>query len=183
MTGHRHAAALPAPRRRYVRAYLTERFAAYTLPEPNSGCWLWDGSCDRHGYGQLRISRSVLKYATHVALELDGRPVPKGLYVCHHCDNPPCVNPAHLFIGTQADNMADSLRKGRASKPPVSKPGQGAQEFCAKGHLLSGDNAYLVPGTGWKHCRECKRQVKAKRRARFAAMGLRCDGLPRAVRT
>lgn len=94
------------------RLPLLVRFERHFSPEPNSGCWLWIGATDRRGYGQLRDGGRN-RVATHVALELDGRPVPKGMFACHKCDNPSCVNPAHIFIGTQLDNMRDALRKNR----------------------------------------------------------------------
>lgn len=175
-----HATWLGLKHRRRQRS-LTDRFMDYVSPEPNSGCWLWDGSCDRRGYGQLRVTKRVLKYATHVALYLDGRPVADGMYACHHCDNPGCVNPAHLFIGTQKDNMADSANKGRASPPPPAKPGQGMKKFCVRGHPLSGDNLYCPPGNSrHRACRECLRIRKAAQNARLkeqrsVARALRCS--------
>src|SRR3954463_14241612 len=90
-----------------------DRFENLSIPEPNSGCLLWMGSCDRKGYAQLRISKKQLKYAAHVALELAGRPLSKGLFALHRCDNPYCVNADHLFAGTQKDNIADMMSKGR----------------------------------------------------------------------
>lgn len=173
------AAVLGVKHRRLQRT-IAERFADYVLPEPNSGCFLWEGSTDRKGYGQLRVARNVLKYATHIALELEGRPVPDGMNACHHCDNPICVNPDHLFIGTQKDNTDDMLRKGRASRPPVAKPGQGMKEFCVRGHPLSGDNLYYPPGNSrYRACRECLRIRKAAQNAklklaRAAAREARC---------
>lgn len=108
-----------------------QRFWDYVSCEPNSGCWLWEGSQDRKGYGQLRLGLRSLRYATHIALELDGRPVPRGKCACHTCDLPSCVNPAHLFIGTPKQNTSDMVSKGRGSPPPIRK---GSKNNQAKLH-------------------------------------------------
>lgn len=89
-------------------------------------CWLWNGTRQRTGYGIMHIKRNgrFTNYtASHLALRfLRGQALPPGMQVCHSCDNPPCVNPAHLWIGTSHDNHVDMLRKGRQKKP-----GQGAK--------------------------------------------------------
>lgn len=167
-----------------VRGDLTARFEAKFIPEPNSGCWLWFGSIDRKGYGQIRMPGKVgegrLRYATHVSLELAGRPLPDGLWALHHCDMPACVNPDHLFAGTPLDNQHDSMRKGRKTKPPLNVVGRGWKEFCKRGHALVGDNVwYAAPPSRYRQCRECVRIRKSARRARFIAEGLRSDGIQR----
>jgi hypothetical protein len=98
-----------------LRRPVEQRFEEKVSPEPNSGCWLWIGSADRLGYGQLRVEgRAVL--ATHVSLELAGRPRPWPTACARHkCDNPNCVNPDHLEWGTLSDNAQDSLKRGRAN--------------------------------------------------------------------
>jgi hypothetical protein len=79
-------------------------------PEPNSGCWLWVGKSTVLGYGQLRD-----QYAHRFSYELHKGPA-NGLHVLHTCDMPACVNPDHLFLGTQRDNMCDMHAKGRNDK-------------------------------------------------------------------
>jgi hypothetical protein len=77
-----------------------------------AGCWEWRGLRDKDGYGLLPYTGKMLR-ANVVALELDGRPVPKGMYGCHTCDNPPCVRTDHLYPGTPKQNRADATARGR----------------------------------------------------------------------
>lgn len=76
------------------------------------GCWEWTKARMPFGYGQINDRGKVL-YAHRVSWEIHNGPIPKGLHVCHHCDNPPCVRPDHLFLGTARDNINDALHKGR----------------------------------------------------------------------
>lgn len=77
-----------------------------------TGCWIWMSSLSDRGYGQLTIKNKTI-YAHRFSWELHNGPIPEGLLVCHHCDTPLCVNPDHLFVGTQKDNILDAMRKGR----------------------------------------------------------------------
>lgn len=75
-------------------------------------CWPWMKARMIKGYGAIRVSGKHYN-AQKIAWMLTHGPVPVGLLVCHHCDNPPCINPAHLFVGTARDNVLDCVRKGR----------------------------------------------------------------------
>lgn len=88
----------------------------------SDGCWEWQGYRTRQGYGVIGVGSRLdpprgTRLVHRVSWELVNGPIPDGLSVCHKCDNPPCVNPAHLFIGTNADNVADRERKGRNVVP------------------------------------------------------------------
>lgn len=77
-------------------------------------CWPWIGKLNReNGYGQVRISGTIRPVVHRVAWELTYGPIPEGLLVCHHCDNPACCRPDHLFLGTMKDNIQDAVKKGR----------------------------------------------------------------------
>lgn len=78
-----------------------------------SGCWEWTGACVTKGYGHITSGRGRQITVHRVAFELTNGPIPAGMFVLHRCDNPPCFNPEHLFLGTNLDNMRDAKSKGR----------------------------------------------------------------------
>jgi hypothetical protein len=140
------------------------RFHAKYIPEPNSGCWLWDGWVNGRGYG--RFGKGL---AHRISWELHRGPIPAGMNICHKCDVPPCVNPDHLFLGTQTDNMRDCARKGRLGAHVVAVGAANlAKTHCPQGHQYTPRNTYHPPGTRHRSCVRCSR-LSAKlshRRAR-----------------
>src|SRR5580704_5089112 len=99
----------------------TETFSRHWNLVAARECWEWAGSRHpRRGYGQVTNDGKTAK-AHRVMWRLTYGAIPDGLHVLHRCDNPPCINPAHLFLGTNADNVADRVRKGRSSRASVNR--------------------------------------------------------------
>jgi hypothetical protein len=89
-----------------------ERFWSKVEKRGPGECWIWTGGLNTSGYGQFQLRRKSVGAHRWMYEHTIGK-IPDGLLVCHTCDNPPCVNPAHLWLGTNGDNMRDSSQKGR----------------------------------------------------------------------
>ena len=125
---------------------------------PWGGCWEWTGARNHKGYGMINIGGKTRR-AHRVAYYLHTGESPE--MVCHSCDNPKCVNPAHLWGGTVADNARDMYDKGRAANQQKT--------HCPKGHPYEGENL-RIRKCGARTCRACERGRRA-RRARLRRSG------------
>lgn len=123
-----------------------------TYPEPNTGCFLWNGGLC-HGYGTACINKKQ-QLAHRWSWELHRGPIPEGMDVLHKCDTPLCVNPDHLKLGTQKDNAQDMSRKGRSW--------QQKKTHCPKGHEYSQQNTWL-DSNKHRHCRACLKILSLRR--------------------
>jgi hypothetical protein len=101
-------------------AFIARRF--WSKVDKSAVCWLWNGSRNRRGYGLFNIDRRS-RLAPRIAWTLTVGAIPDGMSVLHKCDNPPCVNPEHLFLGTMRDNVLDMLQKNRANPAKGERSG------------------------------------------------------------
>lgn len=127
---------------------MREHLLANRAMTPN-GCWEWLGAKSPRGYGKIKWRKygdlRVHRVAAMLWLDMDLR---DSKYACHSCDNPPCFNPDHLFVGTSRDNQLDSVNKKRHWLA--------RKTFCARGHEFTEVNTYITK-LGARHCRTCHR--------------------------
>lgn len=156
-----------------------ERF--WTKVDQSGGpdaCWLWTSTRMTSGYGQIHHEQQM-RLAHRVSWQIHNGAIPIGLFVCHKCDNPPCVNPSHLFLGSNSENMQDAGRKGRTTLQAHPELVWGSKNGSAKLHerdisvirsrLRNGDSQIRIAsdygvnskviykinrGIGWKHVLE-----------------------------
>jgi hypothetical protein len=142
----------------------SERLSVGLERKPN-GCLEWTNSTTPDGYGHISIDGKLV-YTHRFAWTLVNGPIPGGMCILHHCDNPPCCETAptegypegHLFLGTKGDNMADKVAKGRARGPA-------RRSHCPARHALDERNTY-VDSRGYRSCRLCHTLREQIRRAK-----------------
>lgn len=140
-----------------------ERFWAKVNRTTENDCWTWTGGTRGDGerlYGKITVKGRALS-AHRFSFELHNGPIPDapgahGSCVCHRCDNPLCVNPAHLFLGSHLVNMQDKKAKGRHTGA--------TKTHCRHGHERNAANTYVTK-RGLKSCRVCHRLTEQRRRA------------------
>jgi hypothetical protein len=146
---------------------LAQRF--WPKVEKGDGCWLWRAGRNGNGYGVISLN-GMAKPATHASWWLEhGKWPDGGLFVCHTCDNPQCVRPDHLFVGTPKDNSQDSVKKGRSffQNQPVGDSvwdRRRAELRCPNGHLYTPDNTGEHPTKKWRICLTCKENTRLRQK-------------------
>lgn len=136
-----------------------------------TGCWEYQGKIRKDGYGSVSVQVAPNRDSTMLAHRAvySGLIGPiDGLVICHHCDNPKCVRPDHLFAGSHGDNSADKVAKGRQARGDMLPAAR--RTHCPHGHPYSGDNVY-VRKCGRRMCRTCNnaRRKAAHAKARTAS--------------
>lgn len=133
--------------RKITKQYLLDR----CRPDLNTGCWIWLRAKNGAGYGKIsvRIGKQEVErlYSHREAYRLWKGPLKRGLNVTHSCDNPPCLNPEHLFNESQSKNLFDCVARGR--HPQKNK------KHCIHGHKYTKENT-LMDKHGWRSCRSCR---------------------------
>jgi hypothetical protein len=142
-----------------VKADPYERFMSYvdTGGGPDT-CWSWTGGRATGGYGNFWAGGSQVLAHRWLLSFLRGQPICPGEVVCHRCDNPPCVNPAHLYVGDHFTNMQDMVERGRH--------GSAVKTHCPEGHAYDEANTY-TDKRGYRHCRTCRRDRERVRYRRL----------------
>lgn len=143
----------------YPARPLADRF--WPKVRKSDGCWEWTRATTTHGYGKFSVATAVWDRAHRVAWKLTNGPIPDGMFVCHHCDNPLCVRPDHLFLGTHGDNMRDASTKGRM-------PGwNAARTHCKHGHAFTHENTLVSRGKRGNPARSCRTCNRTNGRERY----------------
>lgn len=128
---------------------MTEVEKFFAQVEYSENCWNWTGGAIRRGYGQFYY-KGKTTVAHRWSYSYFVEPVDANFMVCHHCDNPRCVNPFHLYMGTAKDNAKDAVERRRHVHV--------AKDRCPNGHEYKGDNLKVFKG--WRYCRQCSNEQR-----------------------
>jgi hypothetical protein len=152
---------MPAQRFQSRIQYLAEFLSLIDFRQKSeSACWPWTGRImHKRGYGQYDVFKKKGILAHRLSWELENGSIPAGLEVCHRCDNPTCVRPSHLFLGTHRENMLDAFKKGRLKVP---SNGYKDRKTCKNGHEWTAENTIVFPDR--RRCRACESNRESRRR-------------------
>jgi len=140
-----------------------DRFWSRVDKSYDNGCWKWAAGKNGDGYGVIRVN-GRMESAHRVSWVIHNKKdIPKGMTVCHTCDNPPCINPSHLFLGTHFDNMRDMAEKGRANKPIGEKNGRNKLTEKEVIEIFYAKGVYRIIGAKYGITRSLVGQIKRKR--------------------
>ena len=148
---------------------MSERF--WSRVEKSRYCWNWKAHKTPRGYGGICVNGKKQR-AHRVAWTLERGEIPDGIFVLHECDNPSCVRPSHLFLGTQKDNMRDMIKKGRGVND-ILKAVAARQNspICPNGHLYTPETtdwSRVSNGNPSKRCKVCMKNRTKRYRERKA---------------
>lgn len=146
-------------RRKYLAESFEKRFWKRVNKNTGTECWHWAAGVGSRGYGEVKRV-GVKMVASRAAYEIANGPIPEGMYVCHKCDNPRCVRPDHLFVGTCRDNIRDSVKKGRfgackLTPKQVEEIRMLSEKYSNKDiakmfGVAPNTISYIITGRGWK---------------------------------
>lgn len=158
-----------------VARSLEERFWQFVAPMTEGrGCWEWTGGLHEFGYGKLWDNDAQENVGAHrVSFKLHKGDIPPGFEALHSCDNASCVNPSHLFAGTQGDNVRDCVAKGRHRNgdrtlaASITRARHAAKTHCKRGHVIDGATT-LKSGRMMRFCTTCAAAQKRAYKERNA---------------
>lgn len=154
---------------------LWTRFFKKIMPEPNTGCWLWSGAPYGEGYGSF-MHKGVIMRAHRFSYLIHKGEIPDGLHVLHTCDVRCCVNPDHLFLGTNIDNINDKIKKGRQANGAsinnsklvgdqvmeivsLYNSGNSIKSISKIFNITTANLYYIVSGITWGHLTKIKKRA------------------------
>ena len=143
-----------------VAMTLIDRLTKKCEPITETGCWIWTGNSEVAGYGRLTVDGKIMKAHRAMYIAIHGE-VPKGKIICHKCDVPACINPAHLYAGTLTDNLNDAYARGQRNKCENSSiPAEIIKQIRSLKHSGESDkNISMITGVSRSHVNKVVRNV------------------------